>query len=145
MLSTVPSTYAVLNDQLLLQSWEILIIKTIVWTLAPAMHGTGSQCKGGKFVSQTQLKTSGEDTVGVMKMPLGCAFGHTAACRRENPPTLTWSCFLLLYILYEGKEHNTESLSCFGVFLKLRGNIPPFKNNLLWGEWSLSHKLSFYL
>lgn len=35
-----------------------------VWALAPAMHGPGSQRKGGKFASQTQLKTAGKYTDG---------------------------------------------------------------------------------
>ena len=86
------------------------------------------------------LKTVGQHTRGGDgSTPRLCIQTHAAPHRRENQATLTSSPFLLLQRLHEGKEHNTRLLSCFCVSLKIHGNIPPFKNNLLGGRWDSGH------
>lgn len=80
-----------------------------VWALAPAMHGPGSQRKGGKFASQTQLKTAGKYT-GWLKclLPVHSNTHSTLAEGRIRPH---WHAHLFFFCIYCMKAKNTK-LSC---------------------------------
>lgn len=109
-----------------------------IWILVPAMK-PAVRASEVCLPLKPKWKLLGSTQEGWWKPPLHTQRHTQAPRRRDTQVWVTCSYFLVLHILHEGQEHDTES-SFFLVFHKIHGNISPSENNLLWGQWSLVTK-----